>query len=90
MNDHEKLAGFRRMARGEASPTEARKIVRHLLAGCTRCAKLADRVRRESGNPSTWDYETSFDRVQERVTRTLALEDAPPPMPLQPAFAAAH
>lgn len=89
MNDHEKLAGFRRMARGEASPTEARKIVRHLLAGCARCAKLADKVRLESGDSSAWDYETSFDRVQERVARVLTLEDTPLPQP-QPMYAAAH
>lgn len=72
MTDHEKPAAFRRMSRGEASKTEARRIVRHLLAGCASCQEMADRIRQEPGEPAAWDYEAAFDRVQERVARALA------------------
>jgi hypothetical protein len=71
MIDHEKPAAFRRMSRGEASKAEARRIVRHLLAGCPSCQAMANRVRLEQGDPSSWDYEAAFDRVQERVARAL-------------------
>ena len=72
--DHEKPAAFRRMARGEATPAEARGIVRHLLAGCSRCAKLAEKLREATINPASWDYESAFDRVQERVIRAVEAE----------------
>jgi hypothetical protein len=71
MIEHEKSAAFRRMSRGEASQAEARTIVRHLLAGCSRCQEMANGIRRELEEPSAWDYDSAFDRVQERVARIL-------------------
>lgn len=70
---HAKPAAFRRMARGEATPAEARGIVRHLLAGCSRCVELAEKIR-EASNPASWDYESAFDRVQERIVRAVEAE----------------
>jgi hypothetical protein len=77
--DHEKAATFRRMAHGEASPAEVRQIVRHLLGGCARCQKAADRVRRDLGYRPDWNYDQVFDRVQRRVSRALKPAALPRP-----------
>ena len=37
---HPNLEQIRRFVRGEASPSENRKLVRHLLHGCSECQKV--------------------------------------------------
>ena len=69
--DHENTAAFRRMAHGEASPAEVRSIVRHLLGGCSRCQRAADRVRQEMTPSPASSYDRAFDRVQRRISKIL-------------------
>jgi hypothetical protein len=86
--DHENTAAFRRMAHGDASPVEVRSIVRHLLGGCARCQRMADRVRRELTPSPDSNYDQVFDRVQRRVSR-IVKPSARPRRCFGP-FAAAH
>jgi len=69
--DHENTAAFRRMAHGEASPAEVRSIVRHLLGGCSRCQRAADRVRREMTPRPESNYDRAFERVQRQLSKIL-------------------
>ena len=71
MIDHENPAAFRRMSRGEATKAEARRIVRHLLSGCSSCQELVNQILQEHGDSSSWDYDSAFDRVSQRVARAL-------------------
>jgi tetratricopeptide (TPR) repeat protein len=64
-SEHPRPAVFRRMVQGQASPEEARGIVRHLLAGCPSCGRLAEEARWPERRE--WNYDAVFDRLQQRL-----------------------
>lgn len=77
---------LRRFLRADVSPEEARRVVRHFVAGCPECSALAHQLSRQSGlftaaGPSadSWNerYEEVFARslaFASREERRIALE----------------
>jgi tetratricopeptide (TPR) repeat protein len=55
---------FRRLLGGEATLPESREAVRHLLIGCPECVRT---VREERQAPPPQDYDTMFDRLEQRL-----------------------
>lgn len=73
--DHPAQESFRRLAGGLASPQEIREIVRHLLAGCPVCGRMAEKVRTDARSRPPQSYDDVFNRLEQRLThgtRTLA------------------
>lgn len=77
---------LRRFLRAEVSPEEARRVVRHFVAGCPECSQLAHQLSRQMGllpairaSGTPWDerYEEVFARsfaFASREERRIALE----------------
>src|ERR1700681_3000060 len=60
---------FRRDRRGGAASGETREIVRHLLAGCSRCGQIVEETRNRSlaPPPAVETYDAVFDRLEGRL-----------------------
>ena len=77
--DHPPQEAFRRLAGGLASPQETREVVRHLLAGCPQCGRMAERVREDARSRPPQSYDDVFNRLEQRLTQgAKALTPAPP------------
>jgi tetratricopeptide (TPR) repeat protein len=69
-SDHPSREAIEQLLRGTASPQQTREVVRHLLAGCRRCADTVGEIR--SGPASSPARgEGSYDAVFERLERKL-------------------
>jgi tetratricopeptide (TPR) repeat protein len=73
--EHPSPEVFDRMTRGTASPEETRDAVRHLLAACQHCSRLAQAARKmrpaQQQAPS-YDYDAVFDRVERKWERRIS------------------
>ncbi len=68
--EHPESAAFSRLALGTASPEETRRIVRHLLRGCTSCSRRAEAARTPATPPPS-SYDEVFERLERRITAGL-------------------
>lgn len=84
--DHAAPEAFHKLLRGDSTPEEARQIVSHLLAGCGRCLKRSATAQAADGDPTIWEYDDLFDRVEQWLGLELARE--PASLPRTTAFAA--
>ncbi len=69
--EHPPRGAFERLVRCAATAAETREIVRHLLAGCSRCGRIVEETRNQSLAlpPKTETYDTVFDRLEGRLAR---------------------
>jgi len=69
--EHPPREAFERLVRCEAAPGEAREIVRHLLAGCSRCGRIVEETRSRSlaPPPKVETYDAVFDRLEGRLAQ---------------------
>jgi tetratricopeptide (TPR) repeat protein len=69
--EHPPREAVERLARCEAAPGETREIVRHLLAGCSRCGSIVEETRSRSLTPllKAESYDAVFDRLEGRLAR---------------------
>ena len=77
-SEHAQPEAFRKMIAGEASPAEAKAIVRHLLAGCGRCIQRSQAAKKEV-EAQEWTYELAFANL-ERLLDGDALEHQEQPV----------
>jgi tetratricopeptide (TPR) repeat protein len=76
--EHPPWEAFYRLVRGQASTEETRAVVRHLLAGCPSCRRVAEKARRAPMNappprgPQEQGYDAVFDRIEQKVARGVA------------------
>lgn len=64
--DHPSAEDFRRLARGEASGEEVRRVVRHLVRGCAVCRAQAQQHVAPAATGEA-DYDDAIDRVARRL-----------------------
>lgn len=66
--EHPPREAFERLVRGGAASEETREIVRHLLAGCSRCGCIVEETRSRSAElaPKVQTYDAVFDRLEGR------------------------
>ncbi len=69
--EHPPREAFERLVRGEAEAGETREIVRHLLAGCSKCGRTVEETRSPSLAPfqRVETYDTVFDRLEGRLAQ---------------------
>lgn len=69
--EHPPREAFERLIRCEAAPGEARQIVRHLLAGCSRCGRTVEETRSQPLTllPKVETYDAVFDRLEGRLAQ---------------------
>jgi hypothetical protein len=75
--EHAQPEAFRKMIAGEASPQEAKAIVRHLLAGCGRCIQRSQAAKKEVESQQ-WSYDLAFANLEGLLDG--ATERAEPPV----------
>ena len=70
--EHPSPEVFHRLTRGCAAPEETRGAVRHLLAGCDHCGRMAQKARaaREPQGPAQ-SYDEVFERIERKVSERL-------------------
>jgi hypothetical protein len=68
---HPPRESFRKLIDGTASPPEARELVRHLLAGCPVCSRVAEQERSRPAAPAAWSYDEVFRRLEQNFTREV-------------------
>ncbi|HSS52318.1 MAG TPA: tetratricopeptide repeat protein [Thermoanaerobaculia bacterium] len=69
--EHPPREAFERLVRCEAASGETREIVRHLLAGCSRCGRIVEETRSRSSAllAKVETYDDAFDRLEDRLAR---------------------
>ena len=69
--EHPPREAFQRLMRCEAASEEAREIVRHLLAGCSRCGRIVEETRNQplAHLPKVETYDAVFDRLEGRLAQ---------------------
>ncbi|MFY9819941.1 MAG: tetratricopeptide repeat protein [Thermoanaerobaculia bacterium] len=69
--EHPPRDAFERLVCREAAAGESREIVRHLLAGCSRCERIVEEIRSRSLSPSleAETYDAVFDRLEGRLAQ---------------------
>lgn len=76
--EHPPWEAFHRLVRSQASPEETRFIVRHLLAGCPHCRRMAEKTRLapvstlSPDHPQEQSYDTVFDRLEQKLARGVS------------------
>jgi tetratricopeptide (TPR) repeat protein len=70
-DEHPSPEVFARTTCGLASPEETRGIVRHLLAGCAHCGRLAQMSRTAALPRPAHNYDEVFERLERRVAEGL-------------------
>lgn len=68
---HPKTAKLLELGQGRVSRRQARRIVRHLLAGCEACSEFLARILPVS-NPAGTDYAQAFEAAQRNVSARAA------------------
>ena len=70
--EHPSPEVFHRLTRGSSTPEETRGAVRHLLAGCDHCGRMAQKARssREPQGPAQ-SYDEVFERIERKVSERL-------------------
>jgi tetratricopeptide (TPR) repeat protein len=70
--EHPSPEVFHRLTRGSSPPEETRSAVRHLLAGCEHCGRMAQKARasREPQEPAQ-SYDEVFERIERKVSERL-------------------
>jgi hypothetical protein len=75
--EHAQPEAFRKMIAGEASPQEAKAIVRHLLAGCGRCIQRSQAAKKEV-ETQEWSYDLAFGNLENLLDGVTAERAEPP------------
>lgn len=73
--EHPSWEAFHRLVRGQASVEETRAVVRHLLAGCPSCRRIAEQARdapMSLQHPSEQSYDAVFDRLEQKLAQGVA------------------
>ncbi len=72
--DHLEREELEALLRGDSSPETSRRVVRHLLSGCARCAALAEAARQPAAAVA---YDAALGRVTARlIARKRGLDEA--------------
>jgi tetratricopeptide (TPR) repeat protein len=69
--EHPPREAFEQLVGGGSASGETREIVRHLLAGCSRCGRMVEETRSRSLElaPKVGTYDAIFDRLEGRLGR---------------------
>lgn len=76
--EHPPWEAFHQLVRGQASPEETRAVVRHLLAGCSSCLRIAEKALRAPAStlsphhPQEQTYDAVFDRLEQKLSRGVS------------------